>query len=67
MLCFSSYSTVTKIEIQDHVREMLYKMNVLYGDVNITEFEDPFLTEHVKYVSITDSDTTGSGKQVIWN
>lgn len=43
---------------------MLYKMKDLYGDIHLAEFEDPFLTEHVKYIAITDTELTGAGKQV---
>ncbi|XP_071812724.1 pachytene checkpoint protein 2 homolog [Apostichopus japonicus] len=64
-VCQSTYSTVTTSEIQDHVREMLYKMKDLYGDIHLAEFEDPFLTEHVKYIAITDTELTGAGKQTV--
>ncbi|KAJ8041863.1 Pachytene checkpoint protein 2-like [Holothuria leucospilota] len=64
-VCQSTYSTVTASEIQDHVREMLYKIKTLYGDVSITEFEDPFLTEHVQYVAMTDTELSSGRKQAI--
>lgn len=55
---------MTASEIQDHVREMLYKIKTLYGDVSLSEFEDPFLTEHVQYVAMTDTELSNGGNQV---
>ena len=47
--------------------KLLHKQKVAYSDFTITEFEDPFLSEHVRSVSLCDTDITSHGKTVTYN
>lgn len=43
---------------------MLDRLKIAYGDFTCTEFDDPFLEEHVKSVSLGDTDINGPDRKV---
>ncbi|XP_064641181.1 pachytene checkpoint protein 2 homolog [Lineus longissimus] len=49
-------STVRVAVIKTHVVKLLHRQRVAYGNLTLTEFDDPFLTEHVASVAICDTD-----------
>ncbi|XP_022099590.1 pachytene checkpoint protein 2 homolog [Acanthaster planci] len=64
-ICQSPCSTVHRESIKDHVTKLLHRQRVSYGDMTLTEFDDPYLKEHVKWVAICDTELDVSGKQAI--
>ena len=58
------HSTVKTSVIKEHVSKFLENQRIAYGDVSLTEFNDPFLTEHVQNISICDTELDCLGKQV---
>ncbi|XP_038056236.1 pachytene checkpoint protein 2 homolog [Patiria miniata] len=64
-VCQNPCSTVHRESIKDHVTKLLHRQRVSYGDMNLTEFDDPYLKEHVKWIAICDTELDGSGKQAI--
>ncbi|XP_050395738.1 pachytene checkpoint protein 2 homolog isoform X1 [Patella vulgata] len=58
-------STARASMIKDHVLVLLKKQTIAYGDFTINQFEDPFLTDNVKSVSLTDTDINCSDQKAI--
>lgn len=54
-VCQDSHSTARNAEILKHVKEYMVHNSVVHGDNQVTEFNDGFLKEHVKSISISDS------------
>ena len=52
---FCIFSTARNAEILKHVKEYMVHNSVVHGDNQVTEFNDGFLQEHVKSISISDS------------
>ena len=50
--------------IKEHVVKYLHKQRIAYGDTSVTEFDDPFLTEHVQSIAVCDTELDNHGKQV---
>jgi len=55
-ICQNHVSTVRKSLIKEHVKGLFSQMRSCYGDFCIKEFDDPFLKEHVTYISVADTD-----------
>ncbi|XP_041353322.1 pachytene checkpoint protein 2 homolog [Gigantopelta aegis] len=64
-ICLHPCSTAKSSVVKDHVCKLLHKQKVAYSDFTITEFADQFLSEHVKSVTLTDTDITSHGKTAI--
>ncbi|XP_033632108.1 pachytene checkpoint protein 2 homolog [Asterias rubens] len=62
-VCQNASSTRQREEIKEHVTKLLHRQQVSYGDMNITEFDEPYLKEHVKWISICDTELEGSGQK----
>ncbi|XP_046572427.1 pachytene checkpoint protein 2 homolog [Haliotis rubra] len=58
-------STARVSLVQEHVLAALRKQKVAYGDFTVTEFDDAFLTEHVKSISLCDTDLADIGRKAI--
>lgn len=56
-------STARSAVIKEHVRKFLMCEATVYGDTTFTEFTDGFLTEHVKSVSVCDTDLVSKERQ----
>lgn len=56
-------STARSAVIKEHVRKFLMCEATVYGDTAFTEFTDGFLTEHVKSVSVCDTDLVSKERQ----
>ena len=50
--------------IKEHVRKFLMYEATVYGDTTFTEFTDGFLAEHVKSVSVCDTEMVSKDRQV---
>ena len=50
--------------MKEHVSKLLERHQTVFGDFTITEYDDPFLTEHVKSVSVCDTDLSLTGSRV---
>lgn len=59
-----AHSTARSAVIKEHVRKFLMCEATVYGDTAFTEFTDGFLTEHVKSVSVCDTDLVSKERQV---
>lgn len=64
-VCQAPYSATRKSIIKEHVLQLLQSHPVFYGDLTITEFKDPFLTENVTSVSVTDTEFLHLHNQMI--
>ncbi|XP_013381834.1 pachytene checkpoint protein 2 homolog [Lingula anatina] len=53
-VCQNSSSAVSGVIIKDHVKKLLQRQRVAYHDLVFTEFDDPFLQEHVHTVAVCD-------------
>ncbi|CAH3154357.1 unnamed protein product [Pocillopora meandrina] len=60
-------STARSAVIKEHVRKFLMCEATVYGDTTFTEFTDGFLTEHVKSVSVCDTDLVSKERQLNLN
>lgn len=49
--------------IKEHVRKFLMYETTVYGDTTFMEFTDGFLTEHVKSVSVCDTEMVSKDRQ----
>lgn len=58
-------STARSEVIKERVRKFLMCEATVYGDTTFTEFTDGFLTEHVKAVSVCDTDLVSKERQSI--
>ncbi|XP_068691195.1 pachytene checkpoint protein 2 homolog [Montipora foliosa] len=58
-----SCSTARPGIIKEHVRKFLMYEVTLYGDTTFTEFSDGFLTQHVKSVSVCDTEMVTKDRQ----
>lgn len=56
-------STARSAVIKEHVRKFLMCEATVYGDTTFTEFTDGVLTEHVKSVSVCDTDLVSKERQ----
>ncbi|XP_022796836.1 pachytene checkpoint protein 2 homolog [Stylophora pistillata] len=56
-------STARSDFIKERVRKFLMCEATVYGDTTFTEFTDGFLTEHVKAVSVCDTDLVSKERQ----
>lgn len=56
-------STARSEVIKERVRKFLMCEATVYGDTTFTEFTDGFLTEHVKAVSVCDTDLVSKERQ----
>ena len=52
---FVTFSTARNADILKHVKDYVVQNSVVQGDNSVTDFDDSFLREHVKSVSIADS------------
>ncbi len=53
--------------MREHANKFLHIHKICYGNVSYTEFKDePFLTEHVKYISVCDTDLLDIERQVMF-
>ncbi|KAK3579945.1 hypothetical protein CHS0354_020842 [Potamilus streckersoni] len=64
-VCLRPSSTVRASVIRERVHEHLYNCKHAYGDFSQTEFENSFLAEHVKSISLVDTDLTKNGRKTI--
>ena len=64
---FYYYSTARAGIIKEHVRKFLMYEAAVYGDTTFMEFTDGFLTEHVKSVSVCDTEMVSKDRQVYFN
>nr|AHB51067.1 pachytene checkpoint 2-like protein [Nodipecten subnodosus] len=64
-ICQSPSSTAQGNIVKEHVLNLLHRQKVAYGDFVLTEFDDPFLHEHVNSIALCDSDLSGSNRQTI--
>ncbi|CAH1779925.1 unnamed protein product [Owenia fusiformis] len=55
-VCQDPCSTVKAASIKEHVKRLFHKRECPLGDMKLTEFNDEFLTEHVKCIEVTDSE-----------
>ncbi|XP_015773372.1 PREDICTED: pachytene checkpoint protein 2 homolog [Acropora digitifera] len=58
------YSTATSGTIKEHVRKFLLHEATVFGDTTFSEFSDIFLTQHVKSVSVCDTEMVTNDRQV---
>lgn len=56
-------STARPAIIKEHVKKFLLYEATVYGDTTFTEFTDGLLTEHVKSVSVCDTEMVSKGRQ----
>ena len=61
------YSTARAGIIKEHVRKFLMYEATVYGDTTFMEFTDGFLTEHVKSVSVCDTEMVSKDRQVYFS
>ncbi|XP_078690105.1 pachytene checkpoint protein 2 homolog [Branchiostoma floridae x Branchiostoma belcheri] len=59
-ICQTPCSTVRANVVKERVRAVLQRHKLVYGDLTMTEFDDPFMKEHIKSVSICDTDDISS-------
>ena len=52
---FVTFSTARNADILKRVKDYVVQNSVVQGDNSVTDFDDSFLREHVKSVSIADS------------
>eukprot|EP00058_Branchiostoma_floridae_P019450 XP_002604940.1 hypothetical protein BRAFLDRAFT_58489 [Branchiostoma floridae] len=50
----------SKYKVKERVKAVLQRHNQVYGDLTMTEFDDPFMKEHIKSVFICDTDEMSS-------
>ncbi|XP_020894104.1 pachytene checkpoint protein 2 homolog [Exaiptasia diaphana] len=55
-VCQNSFSTAQPSSIRDYVYQFLMCVGISYGDSTFTQFEDHFLKEHVKSVTVCDTE-----------
>lgn len=58
------YSTAQPNSIRDYVYQFLMCVGISYGDSTFTQFEDDFLTEHVKSVTVCDTELVARDRKV---
>jgi translation initiation factor 2 beta subunit (eIF-2beta)/eIF-5 len=58
------FSTAVQNVIRDYVHQFLICLGITYGDSTFTQFDDEFLTEHVKTVTVTDTELVARDKKV---
>ncbi|XP_033096248.1 pachytene checkpoint protein 2 homolog [Anneissia japonica] len=63
-VCQNPLSTAKPTLIQEHTERLLRHHRVIFGNLKITEFDDEFLVEHVKSITVCDTELE-TGKQVI--
>ena len=49
------FSTARNADILKHVKDYVLRNSVVHGDNSVSDFDDGFLQEHVKSVSISDA------------
>jgi len=54
-ICQNLVSTVRKSLIKEHVQQLFQQIKSCYGDFCLKQFDDPFLKEHVTYISVADT------------
>ena len=63
---FYYYSTAKSSSIKDRVLELFKHHQSCYGEFILTEFDDPFLKEHVVSVSVGDTESVSGDRQVFF-
>ncbi|KAL5020851.1 hypothetical protein ScPMuIL_000006 [Solemya velum] len=64
-ICLNPVSTARPSVVKDHVLALLHKNKYAFGDFIVTEFEEPFLQDHVISVSLSDSEPSGQDRTTI--
>ncbi|XP_053323291.1 LOW QUALITY PROTEIN: pachytene checkpoint protein 2 homolog [Spea bombifrons] len=60
-----SNSAAKREDVQAHVKELLKKHTILFGDYTWTEFDDSFLVKNVVSVSIVDTELRFKERQLV--
>nr|QIC49979.1 putative pachytene checkpoint protein 2 [Actinia equina] len=64
-VCQNSSSTALPNTIRDYVHQFLTCVGICYGDATFTQFQDDFLTEHVKTITVSDTELVVRDKKAI--
>lgn len=59
-----TFSAARSSVVKEHVQALLKQRKVTYGDFQLFEFEDPFLQENVKSISICDTELVPQERKV---